>query len=222
MIKAPRMYTHIDFWAPVKPIMETLHHEVGAKQDEVGRVRDARPGESTIYHDMTGEGTSFSYGQVDPSTGEFGKRTDKPPANYFYNDVDAAEDLVLFPEEIEGTTQSAITGTEDPMIPDLPNMKRFVLDLDSDQESDDHDDPFESRNGRLAISGTGRNETQQITNDEDWETEESDDEWPPDDLPECPDPDDPNCTCPECKWWDEHDRVIIPTLEDSVKRDGHA
>lgn len=71
------------------------------------------------------------YRDVDPLTGEFGKSHFEAAANYFYNDVDAAEDLVLFPEEAAGYTKKAITGSGVAsaiafLDNEVPNMKRFV------------------------------------------------------------------------------------------------
>lgn len=95
--------------------------------------------------------------------------------------------------------------------------RRFVLDLDSDEDEQEMDDPFAK--DRSAIKDK-QNARKQITDGEDWETDES--EGPPEDMPECPNPDSPDCQCPECIWFEEHDRALMPSLEDGVKRDGHA
>lgn len=43
---------------------------------------------------------------------------------------------------------------------------------------------------------------------------------PPDDVPFCPNPTDADCHCPECEWGLKHG--LMPSLEEGIKRDGHA
>lgn len=63
MIKARRVCTGHDYWASVAPIMRTLHRENRDNVEGVDRVRDARPGESTMYDEMYADGVSFRYGK---------------------------------------------------------------------------------------------------------------------------------------------------------------
>lgn len=229
MRKARRVCVATDMYIPVAPFMRTLHREVRDSDDEIGRVRDAKPGEETLYDDLHSEGTQHRYRDIDPLTGEWGEARQEHPPNFFYTEVDAAEDLILFPEEAAGVSKKAITGAGvadalEFLENGLPNMKRFVLDLDSDEDEQDMDDPFEDKLDKLAIEDRPP-ARKQITAEEEWETEGSDEDGfpkPPADLPECPNPDADDCECEECQWWDKNHREVIPSLEDSVKRFGHA
>lgn len=120
--------------------------------------------------------------------------------------------------------RTAITGVDDTV---KPNLKRFVLGLDSDDESDDQEDPFEGKLGSLAIADESEDQQLQLTaeGEGEWETESSEDDFPmpPEDIPNCPyDGEVEGCKCQECEWWKVNDKEIIPSLEDSVKRYGHA
>lgn len=99
-----------------------------------------------------------------------------------------------------------------------------VLDLDSDEDENDMDDPFEDM-GKLSLKERQAKRKQRIAAaEEDWETESEDAmPMPPANLPECPNPDAEICYCMECTWWEQNTRAhLMPTLEDGVKRDGHA
>jgi len=75
------------------------------------------------------------------------------PPNLLYNDIDVEKDFILFPEEGEGR-QSTVTDRMD-AISKLerygPNWKRFIHDLDSDQESDDFEDVNFPRNRKRSV-----------------------------------------------------------------------
>lgn len=129
MRKARRICAAIELYDPVKPFMTTLHREVTDKDEKMGRVRDARPGEKTLYGDMCADDVKHFFWDIDPHTGKLGEtHHEQPHANYFYNDVDAAEDLMLFPEEAAGESKKAITDAGAFRMPELelPNMKRYA------------------------------------------------------------------------------------------------
>jgi hypothetical protein len=100
------------------------------------RVRDIKPGEDvmSVYDEIHDEGTTFIFRDnrsMEPR--------EQPPKYLFYNEVDALEDQVLFPEEHQGDTAkasvleitNALRRIEDG---DLP-LERFIYDLDTDEES---------------------------------------------------------------------------------------
>lgn len=131
--------------------MKSLHRETKESEEEIGRVRNARPGETTLYDEVSGEGVKHFYRMFDSVTKQYLETHDEVSANYFYNEVDAEEDLILFPDEAAGASTKAITGAGIAAayaFPDLemPNMKRFVLDLDSDEDEHDMEDPFDPVN----------------------------------------------------------------------------
>ncbi|KAK3935401.1 hypothetical protein QBC46DRAFT_422732 [Diplogelasinospora grovesii] len=103
--KAHRMRVPADKFSHIKPLLSTLTIEEPSQ-----RVRQIRPGEQTksIYDSLTGPEASFSY-----YTNQTRKIKESPSgvvpleiANRFYNETDAVEDAVLFPEEALGAPDS--------------------------------------------------------------------------------------------------------------------
>ena len=71
--------------------------------------------------------------------------TSQAPSNWYYSDIDAAEDMVLFPEEaLSGKSKKKIGTMDDVVTRELlngsPNLKRFIHGLDSDDDSDEFED----------------------------------------------------------------------------------
>lgn len=113
-----------DLYGPVAPVMKTLHRD-----PKTSRVRDVRPGEHSIYDDLCSSDFKVVSGSMQGDADSFSETF---PKNFFYNERDAAEDLVLFPEETRGELSTAIKGVDDPIsifIDQEPDMRRFVYDL---------------------------------------------------------------------------------------------
>lgn len=83
-----------------------------------------------------------------------------------------------------------------------------IISLTSPDTDDDADD-YEDLNARQISK---KKEKKRLTNGEPDDPEEPE---IPDDLPFCPDPDNPGCNCEECKWYDEH----YPEEEAMVQRE---
>jgi hypothetical protein len=68
---------------------------------------------------------------------------DEIPQQYLYTDIDVAEDMVPFPEELEGKI-GAVSDASDPISLKFEkhgsNLKRFIHGLDSDEDSDEYED----------------------------------------------------------------------------------
>ena len=108
------------------------------------------------------------------------------PPNWFYTDVDAEEDAVLFPEETLGQTVTEINGDDiDLIILKLMSkglvMKRTILDPETDENSDDYEGPSRPISPRLTkIAENGCSEEEEL------------------DLLEFPDPHSLDCECEAC------------------------
>ncbi|KAK3725484.1 hypothetical protein LTR37_000454 [Vermiconidia calcicola] len=129
LMKANRVCEGTDMYASMAPVLKTLTQE-----RESGRTRDAKEREETLWEVLQHQGSRllFAAGQ-DERKEQVGSRgsvvqdefmTTAPP-NWFYSDIDAAEDEVLFPDELERHG---------------PNWKRFILGLESDDDEDDYED----------------------------------------------------------------------------------
>ena len=112
-------------YARAAPILKSL-----AREPETFRTRDAREGEETILDTiMRGK----------PQWMDMARQTvaEKRHDEIFYNEADALEDLVLFPEEQSGgsalfkPSKSAV----EKLVGRVPNFFRFVYDLDTDDET---------------------------------------------------------------------------------------
>jgi hypothetical protein len=123
---------------PMEPILRTI------TRDRVTfRACDIRPGEQvqSIWDELHAHGSRFVFGAVTLSgTGEFHDQATDPDKvwNFFYNEGDAAEDLVVFEEHLNPNNpkqkfkemSNAITKLEN----DGPVLARFLMDLDPDEE----------------------------------------------------------------------------------------
>ena len=174
--KASRFSQDADIFTPVADVLRSLH-----KDQKTGRVRDLLPGELSEYDRKV-------QWQIDNANDP------RAIANQstYYNDRDADEDMVLFPEETGGKAGTAIIDNMDPILAKLiirgPSLKRFVLDIESDEDSDDYEDvdrdlqPGEEVGQRKIINQKEREMMQ---------------------FPPCPNEDlcDVECGCPECEWF---------------------
>jgi hypothetical protein len=131
LIKAHRFRSGMDFYRPAAHVLKTI-----TREEKTHRVRDIKPGEvvESIWDQMTSPPAQ--------STSSDTNNKLPPGAHHYllYNESDALEDAVLFPEE----SQKA----EDAMIPhqsahavhafenEGPSIVKFIFDLDTDDEVD--------------------------------------------------------------------------------------
>lgn len=109
----------------------------------------------SIYDDIHHEGTQFFYGEVDTlkASHEFKRRIQEPntfPRSLFYNEADALEDEILFPEERSGVgVKSGALGIMEPIRrweEEGFSLRKWVegycseSDYDSDAEEGEDDD----------------------------------------------------------------------------------
>lgn len=146
LTKAHRFTSSRECQEPSRSILEQLYQE-----KDTGRCRDVMPGEKSMWDDLQAlPETSFHHHMFMNDT-KTGKVVVKEATLYeklahFYNDIDAAEDEILFPEEKEGILATAITGHSDMILRELdesgPKMIRFIHNLDTDEDSDEYTEEF--------------------------------------------------------------------------------
>lgn len=111
------------------------------RDKDTQRARDAKPGERTIYDSLNSADTQFKSwtekGEVIVDTEE-----DRVARGTFYNEADAAEDRVLFPEELSGSTNELFKENMASMNvfeKRGPDFNRLAVDLDTDEELESYD-----------------------------------------------------------------------------------
>lgn len=186
LIQANRCCNSKDLYCLAAPVLDTLH-----KDKTTGRVRDARPGEQTMWNRL--ENRTIKMTHWDSETGKIDEEetSDTEKAKLLYSDIDANEDLILFPDEAGGSQRKAVQSGKDPITVDLlekgPSMKRFIYNLDSDEDSDafsESDSPKEIAEKR------GKKDGLTLRQIRDMKLEG---------LPPCETPDrGDDCTCPTC------------------------
>ena len=134
LYKAHRLRQLSDTYKQAKPILSTLTRE-GATM----RVRDIKSGEEiqSLYDEVTDPRTRHVFFDTNqPNASELGEM--EAPARLFYNELDEAEDKVLFPEEYQESDADIAVGDELKAMAKLeyqgPDMRRFTHDLDTDEE----------------------------------------------------------------------------------------
>ncbi|KAK4504763.1 hypothetical protein PRZ48_002725 [Zasmidium cellare] len=191
LAKAHRVCSGRDLYNPVASIIKTLHRD-----NSSGRARDVKADENSIYDDL--HSNNFRVVSGDALKG-FQSFTEDFPEDFFYNERDAAEDLVLFPEEMHGQMSTAIKGFDDPItlvIENQPDIKRFAYDLDTDDELD-----------KIEASGRSKGPPKRLLSYLDPEQAARFEDNIPDHVPPCPDTENPECMCEECVWYDENEGV---------------
>ena len=157
LIKAHRFCVGTDMYNPIAPIIKTLCQERDTK-----RTRDVRPGEDSIYDDLHHEGSKFVF--IPVSSGTTDETTEESPSNWFYTDIDAAEDVLLFPEVVQGKRGMTFLDQNDPIFRKLaragPDSKRFILGLESDDDSDEYDEIEELKSSKDKSTKTLKNKPQ--------------------------------------------------------------
>lgn len=112
------------------------------------RARDARPGEETLYDWINSAKSQFmSWNENGEGVPESVRK--KAAQATFYNEADAAEDRILFPEEHSSQTNALFKENLSSMTifeKSGPDFKRFVLDIDTNKElgSEDGEDSEDS------------------------------------------------------------------------------
>ena len=131
-MKAHRCCNMKDMYNPQRPILETLTRDMSTM-----RVRDILPGEKvdSVWDDIKqSRSVSLDIYEQRESENPWGE-------SYFYNEADAAEDIILFPEEMSTGHAKSVYKAGDSAIDKFmrkgPDFDRFVMDLETDEEFDD-------------------------------------------------------------------------------------
>lgn len=175
MLKARRATEPKEMYLHLKPILSTL-----TRDKETGRARDIRPNsdENSIYDDMTGPTTRFVFGKgFGASKPEDLSEHIDPAVSWalFYNEADAMEDVILFPDE-ENLKVGEIVTRISQFEREGPLFSRFINDLDVDEHLSDYEfsDDSSSEGGFLVRPGDDQDlavKQLQDEADEDWEDE---------------------------------------------------
>lgn len=173
LIKAIRATKGKDMYKPAASILKTLY------RDEDSHYRDFRPGDPqqlvNQWDYLQDERSKFYYGDIDGPDRMPTEPTDLWPNQLFYNDADALEDEVLFPEERaeeESIAQPAV-GKKDSLRAfeeEDFSMKRFV-DGTWNWESEDSED----EDSGIAKDSEGESQGRHKSTSEDDSDDEDDD-----------------------------------------------
>jgi hypothetical protein len=140
LIKAHRFCSGADFYGPAAHVLKTI-----TREEASNRVRDIGPGEvvESIWDQIQDPRAKFVF------SGNNDELQPGPPKYLLYNESDALEDAVLFPEEshkaenamIQHQSMQAMHAFEH----EGPSIEKFIFDLDTDEEvdgeaEDQHDD----------------------------------------------------------------------------------
>ena len=120
-----------DMFKQAVPILKTL-----ARDPVTFRTRDAKEGEDTLW-DLIQRGSSV-YVDVETQT-----IAEDQHEELFYSEADALEDLILFPDEANALFKPNANALQK-IEGRVPNMLRFIQDLDTDEETNPSDDDEES------------------------------------------------------------------------------
>ncbi|KAL8954154.1 MAG: hypothetical protein Q9222_000038 [Ikaeria aurantiellina] len=122
-----------DGYEPAAYILKTL-----ARGSGTSRTRNAKEGEETLWDELQRGKSQFI--DMDRQAVSEDQHED-----LFYNEADALEDTILFPEE-HGKTQSLFkpsANAVNELENSRPNWWRFINDLDTDEETDPSDEDDE-------------------------------------------------------------------------------
>lgn len=135
LIKAHRFTKGTDFYSLMAPILKTITRET-----ETHRVRDIKPGEDvpSLWDGIQSPETRFMTTIIGTGSGA----RELESAHVMYNESDAREDEILFPEELQrdgtdATVRDQITQKIFALETEGPSMDRFVYDLDTDEDFSD-------------------------------------------------------------------------------------
>lgn len=167
LFKAHRFRSMRDTYNVAAPILKTLTRDRSSHR--VHEIKADEEAES-IYDEIHNQGTRFQLRSQDMQVME------KPPKFLFYNDADALEDRVLFPEETLGEENGFAIGAEmnkmEKLEYEAPDFNRFVHDLDTDEDvpsGEDYSGPEHS----CMDEDSDADEDE----DEDWENSDTDGEY---------------------------------------------
>ncbi|MCJ1393917.1 hypothetical protein MMC18_006793 [Xylographa bjoerkii] len=168
LVKAYRFCKGPDFYNLAAPVLKTITRDRDSQ-----RVRKFKAEESvlSLYDEIHDERTSFVFGDI--------ARTDaQPPKNLFYNEADALEDRILFPEEFDIQQSKALVFREPThrlhkFEHEGPDMHKFATGysssesdytdvsedddlkgLDDKAASDSNDDSFVSTDESLSVEAS--------------------------------------------------------------------
>lgn len=170
LFKAHRFRDMPDAYNIAAPILKTVTRDLNSH-----RIREIKPGDEaeSIYDVIHHPGTQFKIFNEDRQV------LDKTPRYLFYNDVDALEDRVLFPEETHGPgDDKEIGGALNSLVAleeQGPDINRFVFDLDTDEEFPDRH--FGRKEGESSEDDDFEDDDQDDEHDDnqdDWEDVEDD------------------------------------------------
>ncbi|KAF2744666.1 hypothetical protein M011DRAFT_470254 [Sporormia fimetaria CBS 119925] len=169
LIKAHRVEKPRDLYNVVAPILTTLTADPTTQ-----RVRSIRPGEEaeSLLDKLDKPDTKYSITvSIDPDNMNDGKYL-----NYFdrikYNEADALEDEILFPEEADGEPTDNLFRADNSLMTQLEqgrigDIRRFACDLDSDEDTED---AFSERLG----SDENMMDDEEANDEDDWMDEDDD------------------------------------------------
>ncbi|SMQ51641.1 unnamed protein product [Zymoseptoria tritici ST99CH_3D7] len=148
LIKAYRFTQGIECYSVAAPILKTIRRD-----PDTGRCRDVREGEESVWDVIQhpdSQSIDFLVEYLDGKVTGRRDMTAEEKHERYYNEIDAAEDEVLFPEELQGQQITAIGDHADRITQALGthgfNMIRFIKGLDSDDDSDDYASDAEKLN----------------------------------------------------------------------------
>ena len=131
LIKAHRFCSGKDIYRPASHVLKTI-----TREEKTHRVRDIKPGEvvESIWDQIADPRAKFLF---------IGSNTElRPEAHHYllYNESDALEDAVLFPEESQKAENAMIPHQSTQALHAFehegPSMVKFIFDLDTDDEVD--------------------------------------------------------------------------------------
>ncbi|KAF2094120.1 hypothetical protein NA57DRAFT_80538 [Rhizodiscina lignyota] len=178
LMKAHRVCEAAEYYRQAEPVLKTIRREA-----ETLRVRDARPGDRTVW-DTVRNSSGKAY-DVDSETGEI---TESDDILQGYQEADALEDEVLFPEDCEGEKKGPLSrpGPYNELQRleegDFP-WDKFIEDADTDEEYSDEDEDYGQSLMHQLKMDVDKDHPRRIRElntydtDDDWEDDEDDYEY---------------------------------------------
>lgn len=138
LFKAHRCRRPVEFYNVAAPFLRTLTGDENSH-----RSFGVKPGDKSIYDELHDEGTRFTV------SGPATKAIKDIPQSLLYDEVDALEDEVLFPEEYLGEDNYIAVGESTNHLEHFEKFgqvhpMRFALDLGTDEELSDEDEDEDS------------------------------------------------------------------------------
>ncbi|KAL2061188.1 hypothetical protein VTL71DRAFT_7461 [Oculimacula yallundae] len=189
IFKAIRCRKGADIYNLSAPILKTLHTD-----RTTNRVRDIKPGEDveSIYDAINHDGTKFFYGKLKDGTSthpdHIYESANVFPRNLMYNEADAIEDAILFPEELAegGKLDPNDLGKISPLKvweEEGFSLRKFIEGWESDysgeeddEESDDEEDSEDDEDRKYLLDHEYASDHEHEHDDEDEDEEREDDD----------------------------------------------